>query len=58
MEVLLFLLSDHKNKFRIKYPDNIQDGSFLTHVGRIVNRFLTTGIVGKGKSSGWPPISD
>jgi hypothetical protein len=23
-----------------------------------VNRFLTPGTVSKGKSSGWPPISD
>jgi RPA family protein len=53
-----YSLSDYKNKFRAKYPDNIQDGSSLTHVGRIANRFLITGTVIKDKSSSeWPPIS-
>jgi hypothetical protein len=49
---------DHTKKFQAKYPGNFQDRSFLTHIGRIVNRFLTPGTVSKGKSSGWPPISD
>jgi hypothetical protein len=40
-----YSLSDYKNKFRAKYPDNIQGGSLFTHIERIVNRFLTTGIV-------------
>jgi hypothetical protein len=53
-----YSLSDCKNEFRAKYPDNIQDDSLLTHIGRIVNRFLTTGTVSKGKSSGRPPVSD
>jgi ribosomal protein S25 len=30
----------------------------LTHIGRIVNRFLTTGTVNKGKSSGQTAVSD
>jgi hypothetical protein len=48
-----------QKKFQAKYPVNFQDRSFLIHIGRIVNRFLTTpGTVSKGKSSGWPPISD
>jgi hypothetical protein len=53
-----YSLSDCKNEFRAKYSDNIQDDSLLTHIGRIVNRFLTTGTVSKGKSSGRPPVSD
>jgi hypothetical protein len=51
----IYSLSDYKNKFRAKYPDNIQGGSLLIHIGRIVNRFLTTGTVSKGKSSGRQP---
>jgi hypothetical protein len=53
-----YSLSDCKNEFWAKYPDNILDHSLRTHIRRIVNRFLTTGTVSKGKSSGWPPISD
>jgi hypothetical protein len=53
-----YSLFDSKNEFWAKYPDNILDYSLLTHIGRIVNRFLTTATVSKGKSSGWPPISD
>jgi hypothetical protein len=49
-----YSLSDYKNKFRAKYPDNIQGGSLFTHIERIVNRFLTTGIVCTCKSSGQP----
>jgi hypothetical protein len=30
----------------------------LTHIGRIVNIFLTIGTIKKGKSSGQPPVSD
>jgi hypothetical protein len=51
----MYSLSDYKNKFRAKYPDNIQGGSLLIHIGRIVNRFLTTGTVSKGKSLGRQP---
>jgi hypothetical protein len=46
----MYLLCDFKNEFRAKYQVNIQNDSLLTHIGRIVNRFLTTGIVSKGKS--------
>jgi hypothetical protein len=35
-----YSLSDCKNEFWAKYPDNIRDHSLLTHIGRIVNRFL------------------
>jgi hypothetical protein len=52
-----YSLSDCKNELRAKYSNNIQDDCLLTHVGRIVNRFLTTGTVSKGKSSGRPPVS-
>jgi hypothetical protein len=30
----------------------------LTHIGRIVNRFLTIGTISKCKSSGRPPVPD
>jgi hypothetical protein len=46
----IYLLCDFKNEFRAKYQVNIQNVSLLTHIGRIVNRFLTTGIVSTGKS--------
>jgi hypothetical protein len=37
-----YSLSDYKNEFWAKYPDNILDHSLLTYIRRIVNRFLTT----------------
>jgi hypothetical protein len=54
-----YSLSDYKNKFPAKYP-HIQYSYWLTHIGQIVNRFLTTVTVSKAtrKSSGRPPISD
>jgi hypothetical protein len=47
-----YSLSDCKNEFRAKYPDNIQDDSLLTHIGRIVNRFLTTGTARVNRQDG------
>jgi hypothetical protein len=45
-----YSLPDYKNKFRGKYPDNIQNGFLLTHIGRFVNRFLATGTVGNNQN--------
>jgi hypothetical protein len=53
-----YSFSDYKNKLQAKYPDNFQDRSFLTHIGRIMNRFITSGTFSKGKSSGWALTSD
>jgi hypothetical protein len=54
----MYSLSDCKNEFWAKYPNNMLDHSLLSYIGLIVNRFLTTGTVSKGKSSARPPISD
>jgi hypothetical protein len=40
-----------------KISKNIQNDCLLTHIERIVNRFLTIGTISKGKSSGRPPVS-
>jgi hypothetical protein len=47
-----YSFSDCKNELGAKYPDNILDHSSLTHIGRIVNKFSTTGTVNINNNKG------
>jgi hypothetical protein len=46
-----------KEEFLANYPEqNVLEKSLAAHKHRIVNRFVTTGSVEKGKSSGRPKV--
>jgi hypothetical protein len=46
-----------EEEFLVNYPDqNVLEKSLAAHVHRIVSRFVATGSVEKGKSSGRPKV--
>jgi hypothetical protein len=48
-----------KEEFLANYPDqNILKKSLAAHINRIVDRFVATGSVEKGKSSGRPKVME
>jgi hypothetical protein len=48
-----------KEEFLANYPDqNILEKSLAAHINRIVDRFVATGSVEKGKSSGRPKVME
>jgi hypothetical protein len=48
-----------KEEFLANYPDqNILEKSLAAHIHRIVDRFVATGSVEKGKSSGRPKVME
>jgi hypothetical protein len=48
-----------KEEFLTNYPDqNVLEKSLAAHIHRIVNCFVTTGSVEKGKSSGRPKVME
>jgi hypothetical protein len=52
-----FILLD-RTRSLLFFTFEMEGDCLLTHIGRIVNRFLTIGTISKGKSSGRPPVSD
>jgi hypothetical protein len=48
-----------KEEFFAKFPNcNIVEANLIAHIRRIVNRFVATGSVEKGKSVGRPPVNE
>jgi hypothetical protein len=52
-----YIVQNCKEEFLPNYPDqNVLGKSLAAHIHRIVNRFVTTGSVEKGKTSGHPKM--
>ncbi|KAH0810715.1 hypothetical protein GEV33_012076 [Tenebrio molitor] len=48
-----------KEEFFAKFPNcNIVEANLIAHIRRVVNRFVATGSVEKGKSVGRPPVNE
>jgi hypothetical protein len=48
-----------KEEFFAKFPNcNVVEANLIAHIRRVVNRFVATGSVEKGKSVGRPPVNE
>src|SRR5699024_2578615 len=48
-----------KNEYLVRFPDiQIQEASLMKHIRDVIDRFVRTGSVSKGKSPGRPSVSD
>jgi hypothetical protein len=55
----VYSINAWKEEFFAKFPNcNIVEANLIAHIRRIVNRFVATGSVEKGKSVGRPPVNE
>jgi hypothetical protein len=55
----VYFINACKEEFFAKFPnDNIVEANLSPHTRRIVDRFVATGSVEKGKSVGRPPVNE
>ncbi|KAJ3650158.1 hypothetical protein Zmor_021863 [Zophobas morio] len=58
-EAWLYSVAACKQEYLANYPDlEIQETSLEAHIRDVINRFVRTGNVNKGKSSGRPAVSE